>query len=199
MFFPTYSFTMERGPFSVFPDALNPAMSLLAYHGDLGIDGGVPQSVFELDTDDMEQFEKADGKPFRVDLAPGKRVELPDGLGSIRFDGWQRWVKVQVSDSPGKGVALAGVSLAMPPALLQLDDTGFRAFKKQVAGPSQGRWEAVQSVSTQAGEHGPVMFIVHTAGVHTAVPLALLDARAETVEADVRRRLDQAHGYRRLT
>jgi hypothetical protein len=43
------------------------------------------------------------------------------------------------------------------------------------------------------------MFIVHTAGVHTAVPLALLDARAETVEADVRRRLDQAHGYRRLT
>jgi hypothetical protein len=95
--------------------------------------------------------------------------------------------------------ALAGVSLAMPPALLQLDDTGFRAFKKQVAGPSQGRWEAVQSVSTQAGEHGPVMFIVHTAGVHTAVPLALLDARAETVEADVRRRLDQAHGYRRLT
>ncbi len=112
MFFPTYSFTMERGPFSVFPDALNPAMSLLAYHGDLGLDSGVPQSVFELDTDDMEQFE-ADGKPFRVDLAPGKRVELPDGLGSIRFDGWQRWVKVQVSDSPGKGVALAGVSLAL--------------------------------------------------------------------------------------
>jgi cytochrome c biogenesis protein len=113
MFFPTYSFTMDRGPFSVFPDALNPAMSLLAYHGDLGLDDGVPQSVFELDTDDMEQFEKADGKPFRVDLAPGKRVELPDGLGSIRFDGWQRWVKVQVSDSPGKGVALTGVSLAL--------------------------------------------------------------------------------------
>ena len=56
---------------------------------------------------------RADGKPFRVDLAPGRRVELPDGLGSIRFDGWQRWVKVQVSDSPGKGVALAGVSLAL--------------------------------------------------------------------------------------
>ena len=113
MFFPTYSFTMDRGPFSVFPDALNPAMSLLAYHGDLGVDGGDAQSVFELDTDGMEQFEKADGQPFRVDLAPGKRVELPDGLGSIRFDGWQRWVKVQVSDSPGKGVALAAVSLAL--------------------------------------------------------------------------------------
>jgi cytochrome c biogenesis protein len=113
MFFPTYSFTMERGPFSVFPDALNPAMSLLAYHGDLGLDSGESQSVYELDTDEMEQFEKANGQPFRVDLAPGRRVELPQGLGSIRFDGWQRWVKVQVSDSPGKGVALAGVSLAL--------------------------------------------------------------------------------------
>ncbi|HET6563524.1 MAG TPA: cytochrome c biogenesis protein ResB [Marmoricola sp.] len=113
MFFPTYSFTMERGPFSVFPDALNPAMSLLAYHGDLGVDDGDPQSVFELDTSEMEQFEKADGKPLRLDLAPGKKIELPDGLGSIRFDGWQRWVKVQVSDSPGKGVALTGVCLAL--------------------------------------------------------------------------------------
>jgi cytochrome c biogenesis protein len=113
MFFPTYSFSMDRGPFSVFPDALNPAMSLLAYHGDLGMDDGVPQSVFELDTDDLDKFEKADGKDFRLDMAPGKTVELPDGLGKVTFDGWQRWVKVQVSDSPGKGVALAGVVLAL--------------------------------------------------------------------------------------
>jgi cytochrome c biogenesis protein len=113
MFFPTYSFTMERGPFSVFPDAHNPAISMLAYHGDLGMDDGRPQSVFELDTDKMEQFEKADGQPFRLDMAPGQTVRLPDGLGSVQFDGWQRWVKLQVSDSPGKGVALAGVSLAL--------------------------------------------------------------------------------------
>jgi cytochrome c biogenesis protein len=113
MFFPTYSFTMERGPFSVFPDALNPAISMLAYHGDLGMDDGRPQSVFELDTDEMEQFEKAGGQPFRLDMAPGKTVQLPDGLGTVRFDGWQRWVKLQVSDSPGKGAALAGVSLAL--------------------------------------------------------------------------------------
>ena len=113
MFFPTYSFTMDRGPFSVFPDALNPAMSLLAYHGDLGMDDGAPQSVFELDTDKLEKFKKDDGRDFRLDMAPGKSVELPDGLGTVTFDGWQRWVKLQVSDSPGKGVALAGVVLAL--------------------------------------------------------------------------------------
>jgi cytochrome c biogenesis protein len=113
MFFPTYSFSMDRGPFSVFPDALNPAMSLLGYHGDLGMDDGSPQSVFELDTDDAEKFTKADGEDFRLDLAPGKTVKLPDGLGSVTFDGWQRWVKVQVSDSPGKGIALGGMVLAL--------------------------------------------------------------------------------------
>jgi cytochrome c biogenesis protein len=113
MFFPTYSFTMERGPFSSFPDALNPALSMLGYHGDLGMDEGTPQSVYELDTDAMEKLTKADGTDFRLDLAQGKTVELPDGLGSVTFDGWQRWVKLQVSHTPGKGIALAGVVLAL--------------------------------------------------------------------------------------
>ncbi len=112
-FYPTYSFTMDRGPFSVFPDALNPAMSLLAWHGDLGMDDGSPKSVFELDTDEMEKFTRADGRDFRIDLAPGKTVELPDGLGTVEMTGVQRWVKLQISDTPGKGLALAGVGAAL--------------------------------------------------------------------------------------
>jgi len=113
MFFPTYAFTMDRGPFSVFPDVRNPAISLLAWRGDLGMDSGDSQSVFELDTDRMEKVTGADGKDFRLDMQPGDRVELPDGLGTVRFDGWQRWVRIQVSDTPGKGVALAGVVLGL--------------------------------------------------------------------------------------
>ena len=31
----------------------------------------------------------------------------------MTFEGWQRWVKVQVSDSPGKAVALTGMILAL--------------------------------------------------------------------------------------
>ncbi len=113
LFFPTYAFTMDRGPFSVFPDALNPAVSMLAYHGDLGMDDGEPQSVYELDTDAMQKATKPDGRDFRLDLAPGQTVQLPDGLGSVSFEGWQRWVKLQVSDKPGTPVALAGVVLAL--------------------------------------------------------------------------------------
>lgn len=113
MFFPTYAFTMERGPFSIFPDAHRPVVSLLAYHGDLGMDTGAPQSVYDLDTSHMAKFKKADGKDFRIDLSPGRSVRLPNGAGTVRFDGWQRWVKLQVSNSPGKGIALSGMALAL--------------------------------------------------------------------------------------
>ena len=113
MFFPTYSFSMARGPFSVFPDALRPAISMLAYHGDLGMDAGKPQSVFDLDTSHLAKFQRPDGRDLRLDMTPGQKVKLPDGLGSVRFDGWQRWVKLQVSNSPGKGIALSGVVLAL--------------------------------------------------------------------------------------
>jgi cytochrome c biogenesis protein len=82
---------------------------MLGYHGDLGLDDGRPQSVYELDTDRMEKFTKADGSDFRLDLAPGQTVRLPDGLGTVRFNDVQRWVKLQVSHTPGKGIALGGI------------------------------------------------------------------------------------------
>ena len=56
---------------------------------------------------------KADGKPFRMDLRPGDTVTLPDDLGSVTFEGLQRWNKIQISRTPGKLVALTGVVLAL--------------------------------------------------------------------------------------
>jgi cytochrome c biogenesis protein len=111
-FYPTYAFTMATGPFSAFPDAKNPALSMLVYAGDLGMDNGVPQSVYALDMSGLKQV-KSDGKPFRVDLALGKTVQLPDGLGSITFNGVDRFVKLQVSRNPGGWIALLGMVLAL--------------------------------------------------------------------------------------
>jgi cytochrome c biogenesis protein len=113
LFLPTYGFSMERGPFSQFPDALDPVLSILPYHGDLGLDAGAPQSVYELEKDGLDVFKKANGADFRLDIALGQTKQLPDGAGSITFDGVDRWVKLQVSDSPGKGIALGGVILAI--------------------------------------------------------------------------------------
>ncbi len=116
LFLPTYGFSMQQGPFSQFPDALDPVLSLVPYRGDLGLDSGVSQSVYTLDKSRLEPFPNSDpalGPEKRIKLSLGQTVTLPDGAGSIRFDGVRRWVKLQVSHTPGKGVALAGVLLGI--------------------------------------------------------------------------------------
>jgi cytochrome c biogenesis protein len=112
-FYPTYAFTDETGPYSAFGNWLNPAVSMLVYTGDLGMNSGAPQSVYVLDKSRTEQVLKADGKPLRLDLQVGDKVTLPDGLGTVSFDGVERWNKIQISQTPGKKLALGGVVLAL--------------------------------------------------------------------------------------
>jgi cytochrome c biogenesis protein len=111
-FYPTYAFTDATGPFSAFPDDKNPAISMLAWSGDLGIDTGAPQSVYVLDKKGLDPI-RANGKPLRIDLMEGQTKQLPNGMGSVTFDGVSRYVKLQVSRSPGDWVALLGVCLAL--------------------------------------------------------------------------------------
>ncbi len=112
-FYPTYGFTDETGPFSVRGDLLNPAISMLAYTGDLGLDDGTPQSVYVLSKADADVLTKPDGKMFRTDLAVGDSIALPDDLGTVTFEGVERWQKIQISRTPGKMTALLGVILAL--------------------------------------------------------------------------------------
>src|SRR4051794_31793151 len=114
-FYPTYAFIKGKngGPFSAFPDAGNPALSMLAYRGDLGLDSGVPQSVYALQKKNLEPIKKADGKPLRLDLAMGRSTTLPGGLGTVTFDGVSRYVKLQGSHTPGQVTALTGMGLAL--------------------------------------------------------------------------------------
>ncbi len=112
-FYPTYAFTMETGPFSAFPDAQNPALSMNVWSGDLGLDSGVPQSVYALDKKGLTPVKKANGQQLRVDLALGQTKNLPDGKGSITFDRVDRFVKLQISRNPGGLIALTGVILAL--------------------------------------------------------------------------------------
>jgi cytochrome c biogenesis protein len=63
---------------------------------------------------------KPDGSMFRVDLQPGQSLDLPDGAGSVTFEGVERWNKLQISRTPGMHVTLAGVVLALVGLLLSL-------------------------------------------------------------------------------
>ncbi len=113
LFYPFFAQDAEGNPVTIAGEDLNPTLSLLAYTGDLGLDDGTAQSVYVLDKSDATQVKKPDGKPFRLDLQPGDTVDLPDGLGTVTFEGVEPWVRVQISQTPGKEVALAGVVLAL--------------------------------------------------------------------------------------
>jgi len=112
LFYPAYVLA-DGNPVTVTGEDLNPTLSMTLWTGDLGYDDGSAQSVYILDKDGATQIEKADGTPYRVDLQPGQTQQLPDGLGSVTFDGVQPWVRVQISQTPGKGIALVGVVLAL--------------------------------------------------------------------------------------
>lgn len=117
-FYPTFTMGEDADgklsmPASAWGDALDPLVSLNVYTGDVGLDDGTSASVYVLDKTKAEQVTKADGQPLRLDLRPGEEVDLPDGLGSVTFEGLQRWNKIQISRTPGKLVALTGVVAAL--------------------------------------------------------------------------------------
>lgn len=118
--YPTYAFSMATGPLSVHPADKDPKISMTVWTGDLGLDDGIPQSVYALQKKGLKAVKNAAGKPARVDLAVGDRVQLPDGLGSIEFEGVTPFVRLQVSKSPGDLIALVGVSLALLGLMLSL-------------------------------------------------------------------------------
>ncbi len=112
LFFPSYV-KVDGDPANFSGELRNPTLSMLAYAGDLGLDDGTPQSVYELRKEGVERLEKPDGSMFRVDLQQGQTVQLPDAAGTVTFNGVERWNRLQVSKSPGKLVALGGVVLAL--------------------------------------------------------------------------------------
>ena len=91
---------------SVHPAADNPALTLAGYRGDLGLDSGKTQSVYSLDVLELERIE---GPP--QGLTPGDTWELPGG-GSITYERTVEWATFQVTQDPGKWVAL-GASAGM--------------------------------------------------------------------------------------
>lgn len=114
-FYPTYFFVRgpEGGPGTAFPDARNPVISMLAYGGDLGLADGSSQSVYALDKDALEPLVDDEGKPVRIDLQPGQTAQLPDDLGSVTFEGVTRFVKLDIAERPGQGIALGGLIVAL--------------------------------------------------------------------------------------
>lgn len=113
LFLPTVSVDKIRGGESVFPAPDDPAMFLSAWTGDLGLDTGMPQSVYRLDSESMTQIGLAT-------LRPGQVWDWPDGSGSVMFTGFDRWASFQIAYDPGKEAALIASILAIAGLMLSL-------------------------------------------------------------------------------
>lgn len=84
-FYPTQA-AAEPPFFSSYPDLAYPVLTLNVYSGDLGINQGVPKSVYALDVDDMKQLTGGDTGVDSIELTPGQITDLPNGLGTVSFD-----------------------------------------------------------------------------------------------------------------
>lgn len=127
-FFPTAVTDDLGGPSSAFPDALNPQVWVNVWQGEPKQETGEPESVYALNTTGLEQLQGDDGKPLRAQLGVGAGFSLPDGLGTVTFDGWQRWVKLQVSETPGNAMTLISILVGMIGLSLSLSIRPRRLF-----------------------------------------------------------------------
>ncbi|WP_045729301.1 cytochrome c biogenesis protein ResB [Pseudarthrobacter chlorophenolicus] len=119
-FLPTAFVTEQGVSFSGDPDLFNPQLSLNSYYGDLGLDSGSPQNVFEIDVKDLTPLNARNLDAGGITLSPGTSYTLPDGKGSISFDGVKRYVGVDIHHNPGQLYALIFALLAVAGLILSL-------------------------------------------------------------------------------
>lgn len=120
-FLPTAVVEEDGSARSVFPQPQNPLMVLEVYRGDLGLDDGVPQNVYRLDTASLTPSVDEDGETIKLLVKPGETVELPDGLGTVTLgEEVPRYVALDLRYDPSLGwvltfslLALAGLAVSL--------------------------------------------------------------------------------------
>lgn len=142
-FLPTGVVGEDGSAFSLSPEARDPVLVLDTWSGDLGLDDGVPQNVYQLDTSGLTQSTiEVEGKtePARVVVRPGESVELPDGLGTLTFVGLPRFVGLDLRYDPTLGWVLGFALLALAGLAASLFLPRRRVFVRlgEAPGPSGG-------------------------------------------------------------
>nr|WP_233604238.1 cytochrome c biogenesis protein ResB [Micromonospora sp. HM5-17] len=110
LYFPT---TPEDGPAvrSVYPAERAPGLFLRAYRGNLGMDAGIPGSVYSIDQRQVANGrlkEIGDGKLLR----PGETWTLDDGT-RLEFLGTREYITLSVRYDPGEKIVLASAALLL--------------------------------------------------------------------------------------
>jgi cytochrome c biogenesis protein len=103
-FVPTYERDPKMGAISIYPLLLEPKLLFSIWEGDLGLDTGIPQSVYKIDTTKMTRI-------ALDSLASGESYSFNGG--SITFEKVEPWINLQIVRDPGKSYSLIGGILAL--------------------------------------------------------------------------------------
>ena len=87
---------------SGYPDLLSPVLQLSVYTGDLGLDEGVPRSVYVLDTGSLTLAAGRNGPEPALQLEPGETVDLPNGLGTVELSDIKRFASLDIHHDPSQ-------------------------------------------------------------------------------------------------
>ena len=101
-FYPTAAKLPSGALTSGFPELLDPLLTLRAFTGDLGLDSGVPRSVYQLATDDMTEIAGSNADTPALELRPGQVVDLPNGLGTIELTEVKRFASFDIHRDPSQ-------------------------------------------------------------------------------------------------
>jgi cytochrome c biogenesis protein len=97
------------GPASAFPAERNPRLFLTAYRGNLGVDAGLPGSVYALDRGQIAAGKlkqiRENGRPH--ELRPGEAWTLDDGT-KLEFLGTRQFATLAVRHDPTQPLVLGG-------------------------------------------------------------------------------------------
>jgi cytochrome c biogenesis protein len=138
---------------SVDPRPLAPQVAIVVYQGYLGLDSGIPQSVYSLDAAQIDR-----GRLTRVaaaNLKVGESTTLPDGT-TVAFTGYREFASLQLSHDPGQ-VWVLGSAIALLAGLLgMLLLRRERVFARGAADPAGGGTVlTIASLTRGSGESAP--------------------------------------------
>jgi ResB protein required for cytochrome c biosynthesis len=107
-FYPTATKLSTGALTSSYPGLRKPTLTFNVYEGNLGLDTGAPVNVYSLNVDKLTQIAgpgaKTDTKGLQ--LTPGETVSLPNGLGTVTFDGVERYATLDIHHDPTQGWVL---------------------------------------------------------------------------------------------
>ncbi len=135
---------------SQFPEPNDPVLVLNVWKGNLGLDTGVPQNVYELDEARMTQVKDASGDPVILTVKPGETVELPDGLGTLTFNGIKRFVALDLRHDPALVYVLVFALLAFAGLATSLFAPRRRVWLRFSPGPQDALGRTVVTAAALA-------------------------------------------------